>query len=175
MRAGACMHYAHLLAAFLHQPLRSNISTRKQELAKWCGEMYTTWSVAAALSSLGLIHSQPHPHPNHTPPPINTFDTVTRVPPMTSPRGVKRRLAQEYQNLLSDPIEGCTARPNNENNLFEWIGEIQGPPFSPYAGGTFKISVHFPEDYPLKPLSVTFLTRICTSADIILHFPRMRV
>ena len=44
--------------------------------------------------------------------------------------------------------------------IFRWNVEIEGPPDSPYEGGTFALLVTFPRDYPFNPPIVKFETRI---------------
>ncbi|KAG8859779.1 hypothetical protein FRB91_006898 [Serendipita sp. 411] len=70
-----------------------------------------------------------------------------------------RRIGKEARDLTNTPIEGITISPKEEN-LFEWDIVIAGPPSSPYKGGNFKVKVVFPENFPFKAPTLTFVTKV---------------
>ena len=61
--------------------------------------------------------------------------------------------------MLKNPIPGISAVPHKENmRYFDII--ISGPKDSAYEGGVFKLEMFLPEDYPMVPPKVRFLTKI---------------
>ncbi|KAF5832753.1 ubiquitin-conjugating enzyme/RWD-like protein [Dunaliella salina] len=70
-----------------------------------------------------------------------------------------RRIIKETQRLLSEPAPGISASPS-EDNLRYFNVMILGPSQSPYEGGVFKLELFLPEDYPMAPPKVRFLTKI---------------
>jgi len=57
-------------------------------------------------------------------------------------------------------LEGLTAGPIDDSDLFKWEASFVGPENSPYEGGTFQLIMEFPKDYPFKPPNVTLRTNI---------------
>jgi len=48
----------------------------------------------------------------------------------------------------------------NEDNVADIVAEITGPTDTPYEGGTFKVKLALPQDYPQNPPKGYFLTKI---------------
>lgn len=60
------------------------------------------------------------------------------------------------------PMEGrCRVELLNESDLYVWRVFINGPPSSsPYEGGIFIVDATFPPQYPFKPPTLKFQTKI---------------
>lgn len=70
-----------------------------------------------------------------------------------------KRILKETERLQSEPVPGISAVPSDSNaRLFSVV--IVGPEESPYSSGNFKLELFLPEDYPMAPPKVRFLTRI---------------
>jgi ubiquitin-conjugating enzyme E2 D/E len=72
-----------------------------------------------------------------------------------------RRLAIHFRELQTNPPPLCYAEPENPTqNMTHWIGWIDGPNDTPYAGGRFRFTIDFPSDFPFKPPEIRFITPV---------------
>ncbi|THY59080.1 ubiquitin-conjugating enzyme E2 35 [Aureobasidium pullulans] len=88
-----------------------------------------------------------------------------------------KRIIKETERLMAEPyvcqsegthfwsltednsVPGIEAIPH-EDNLRYFDVKIHGPSQSPYEGGIFKLELFLPDDYPMTPPKIRFLTKI---------------
>jgi ubiquitin-conjugating enzyme E2 A len=61
------------------------------------------------------------------------------------------RLMGDLKEIKTDPPEGVSASPVNDNNLFVWNATILGPDDTPWEGGIYSLRIVFTDEYPSKP------------------------
>lgn len=81
----------------------------------------------------------------------------------------RMRLVKDLKRFQSEESVGIFAVPH-ENNLMIWEAVIFGPDDTPWEGGTFKLSLEFTEDYPVKPPNVKFITDMFHPNSILKFF-----
>ncbi|KAI3768105.1 hypothetical protein L2E82_18537 [Cichorium intybus] len=70
---------------------------------------------------------------------------------------------------VNDPPAGISGAPV-DNNIMLWNAVIFGPDDTPWDEGTFKLTLQFSEDYPNKPPTVRFISRMFHPNNVV--FPR---
>ncbi|KAK3746614.1 hypothetical protein QZH41_014508 [Actinostola sp. cb2023] len=73
--------------------------------------------------------------------------------------GLPRRITKETQRLMSEPVDGITAIPDEHNARYFHV-DVTGPRDSPFEGGKFKLELFLPEEYPMAAPKVRFMTKI---------------
>lgn len=71
----------------------------------------------------------------------------------------RKRLIRDFKQLQTDPPSGIFGSPD-ENNLLLWNVIICGPSDTIWEGGTFKLVLEFPNEYPSKPPEVKFVSKM---------------
>ncbi|KDN44582.1 hypothetical protein RSAG8_05347, partial [Rhizoctonia solani AG-8 WAC10335] len=80
--------------------------------------------------------------------------------PGTPGAGPQLLLKRQLQELTKRPVEGFSAGLVDDSNLMEWEVMIIGPPDTLYEGGFFKARLSFPDNFPLYPPTMRFLTEM---------------
>ncbi|OBS83198.1 hypothetical protein A6R68_22810 [Neotoma lepida] len=83
--------------------------------------------------------------------------TAGQLRSMSTP--ARRRLMRDFKRLQEDPPVGVSGAPS-ENNIMQWNAVIFGPEGTPFEDGTFKLVIEFSEEYPNKPPTVRFLSKM---------------
>lgn len=84
---------------------------------------------------------------------------------VTGSSAAARRMAKELKDYTMESAKGTyagtfTLSPyydaDGNMNIFRWTGMLKGPTGTPYEGGIFKLDIHIPADYPIKPPKILF-------------------
>ncbi|XP_058098875.1 ubiquitin-conjugating enzyme E2 2-like isoform X2 [Magnolia sinica] len=71
----------------------------------------------------------------------------------------RKRLMRDFKRLQQDPPAGISGAPQ-DNNIMLWNAVIFGPDDTHWDGGTFRMTLQCSEDYPNKPPTVRFVSRM---------------
>mmetsp|Transcript_20807 Transcript_20807/g.24082 ORF Transcript_20807/g.24082 Transcript_20807/m.24082 type:complete len:149 (+) Transcript_20807:121-567(+) len=73
---------------------------------------------------------------------------------------MSKRLSKELTALQKSPIPDVAIDIPSETDIHQWLITMSGPKSSPYHKGKFKITFIFPPEYPFKPPTIKFQTKI---------------
>jgi ubiquitin-conjugating enzyme (huntingtin interacting protein 2) len=71
-----------------------------------------------------------------------------------------RRIAKEIADIQSDRLSNIGIEMFNEDDVTHLRGQFQGPPDTPYEGGTYFVDIRIPTEYPFRPPQMKFETKI---------------
>lgn len=73
--------------------------------------------------------------------------------------GSIRRIKRDIDIMKKEPPTNCSIEVDS-SDMHNIKGIIMGPEGTPYEGGIFKIELKMPEDYPFKPPTCKFKTKL---------------
>lgn len=71
----------------------------------------------------------------------------------------KRRIQKEVDEVKRDTACGVQIEVDDAN-FKHMVGVIKGPADTPYSGGTFRVDITIPADYPFDPPKMKFITKM---------------
>lgn len=71
----------------------------------------------------------------------------------------EKRLVKDLHKMSQEEDTGINASPD-EDSLFNWTAFIEGPENTMWEGGLFELKLEFSNDYPSKPPSVKFVSKV---------------
>jgi len=72
---------------------------------------------------------------------------------------MSKRIEKEFISIINDPIPNILVEKSNTNNR-EFFIIMLGPNDTAYENGKFKLEMFLPENYPINPPKIRFLTKI---------------
>ena len=70
------------------------------------------------------------------------------------------RILKEIEEIYRDPPDYISAGPINDDDIYHWEATIYGPEDSDYRNGVFLLDIKIPKEYPFKPPTCRFKTKI---------------
>ncbi|KAJ1939182.1 E2 ubiquitin-protein ligase peroxin 4 [Linderina pennispora] len=75
---------------------------------------------------------------------------------------VTRRLLKELQDIQRELSEEVVSlEPIDEDDILQWRAVLRGPKDTAYENGLFELHIDIPEQYPIRPPTLTFVTPVC--------------
>ncbi|KAJ5958704.1 uncharacterized protein N7479_005854 [Penicillium vulpinum] len=72
-----------------------------------------------------------------------------------------RRIGKEIADIHADAHSQIKVEPfGNQDDVTHLRGSFPGPPGTPYEGGTYNIEIKIPTDYPFRPPTMKFETKV---------------
>ncbi|KAJ5955211.1 hypothetical protein N7501_009490 [Penicillium viridicatum] len=72
-----------------------------------------------------------------------------------------RRIGKEIADIHADAHSQIKVEPfGNQDDVTHLRGSFPGPPGTPYEGGTYNIDIKIPTDYPFRPPTMKFETKV---------------
>ena len=71
---------------------------------------------------------------------------------------MEKRILKEAQRLLQDPVPGIEFI--QQDSIRYYKVKMNGPSASPYENGVFELELFLPDQYPMSPPKVRFLSRV---------------
>ncbi|KAL5722446.1 E2 ubiquitin-conjugating enzyme [Ranunculus cassubicifolius] len=85
----------------------------------------------------------------------------TRINKNTTMQASRARLFKEYKEVQREKVVDSDIQlVCDDSNIFKWTALVKGPSETPFEGGVFQLAFSVPEQYPLQPPQVRFLTKI---------------
>jgi ubiquitin-conjugating enzyme (huntingtin interacting protein 2) len=70
-----------------------------------------------------------------------------------------RRVTKELADIRSDSLSQIKVDPVGDS-VTKLVGQFEGPPGTPYEGGTYDVDIQIPNEYPFKPPVMRFMTKL---------------
>ncbi|CAL5431642.1 unnamed protein product [Camellia sinensis] len=89
------------------------------------------------------------------------LSTSQSMKPLLQELASRARLFKEYKEVQREiAADSDIQLACDDSNIFKWTALIKGPSETPFKGGVFQLAFSVPEQYPLQPPQVWFLTKI---------------